>query len=208
MSKYKSYRVSKIVYKRIIDKRKSELSCSRDKEGNILCAGCKMLLISHDVKDENELQKMIIKILDMGGINNCCYDCEFSWYCNKCCFVLLFENRIHVSCGNSMMKQLLDSNYDRGKYSSLKNNECMTYLRKYFEKDIKRGLFLHSLKGKFADIDKIIEIYKEVNTEKNMKIYKEKITTFRKKMLKLDMNIVDELYENKTYLKQFLYSKI
>ena len=57
MSKYKSYRVSKIVYKRIIDKRKSELSChkkkdnlsnlkselrcSRDKEGNILCAGCK-----------------------------------------------------------------------------------------------------------------------------------------------------------------------
>ena len=41
-----------------------------------------------------------------------------------------------------------------------------------------------------------------------MKIYKDKIRIYRKKMLRLDMDKVDELYKNKIYLEQFVYSKI
>ena len=170
-----------------------ELICSRDKDGNVLCAGCKMLLISKDVTDDNLFDKMISNLLTMGGIYNCCYDCGFSWYCNKCCFITIHETKYFKTCGNSMMKQLLDQKYGGGRHSTSKNENYWTHLRKFFAKDMKYGLHKNSLIGKVAHVEKIIEIYDGPNPEKNIKMYKENIKKYRNKMIPLDMSQPAEL---------------
>lgn len=166
-----------------------ELICSRDKDGNVLCAGCLMLLISKDVTDNNVREKMINKLATMGGVYNCCYDCGFSWYCNKCCFTIIYSKTSYFkTCGNTMMKQLLNQKYGRGRYSMSKNEDYWVYLRKFFEEEMKDGLRENSLIGQIADVEKIREIYDGEDPEKNIQIYKENIKRYRNEMIPLDLS--------------------
>ena len=83
---------------------------------------------------------------------NCCYDCEFSYFCDKCCFTYtrnyVYEDNFNT-CGISFMKQLINPNYGGGRYSDL----SIAIIEKLkFEKDIKYakryGLNKNILKGK------------------------------------------------------------
>jgi hypothetical protein len=185
---------------------KSGLICSRDIDGNIFCAGCKML-ISKDIADDEEYDEMVNKFEIMGGIQNCCYDCNFSWYCNKCCFKTILklnkEKRIFKTCGNAMMKQLLDPKYGHGRYSTSKNEDYWRYLRKFFAKDMKYGLHENSLRGGVANVEKIIKIYDGPDSEKNINKYKQNIKKYSNKMKKLDMDLSIELLTNGKHYTNF-----
>ncbi len=43
---------------------------------------------------KDDFQDYIDKVYLMGGVHNCCYDCEFSWYCNKCVFTWTSSKQI------------------------------------------------------------------------------------------------------------------
>jgi hypothetical protein len=159
----------------INNKQRLELICSRDKDGNIYCAGCKTLIISKDITNDDEFSELEYKFEKKGGVVNCCYDCKFNWYCNNCSFITVFETHSFNSCGNTMMKQLLNPSYGGGRLSCTKDEDYWPYLRKFFAKDMKYGKHENPLKGKIADIKKIVEIYKGPNPEKEIDSYRKYI---------------------------------
>lgn len=229
MSTYKTHRLPKKDYENSIAMRKSDrpchkkknglprpnLVCSRDREGNIFCANCKMLLIPKNVSNE-EFEILLNKFEKMGGVSNCCYDCEFDWYCNKCCFTYISEiytptifgitvkQYVFRSCSKTMMMQLSKTNHGGGRYSGLKNDH-VEYLRKFFANELKHGHPKSALTGRVVNMQKIIETYNHPDHKKNIKIYKDNTKMFHKKMLRLNMNLSDELLNNEEYVKQFHY---
>lgn len=50
---------------------------------------------------------------------NCCYDCDFSCYCDNCCFTFKRSSNSEPfkTCGITFMKSLINPNYGSGRYS-------------------------------------------------------------------------------------------
>jgi len=186
MSNYKNGRMPKSKYINLIEngcikekachKKKSTLvsrfnhglKYSRDKEGNVLCAGCKILLIPKNVSD-SVFGEYISKIYKTGGCHNCCYDCEFSYFCNKCAFNWVSKSGYYVAtCPYSFLEQIKDNSYSCGRYSKLDEmkHKC---LKEVFATDIK---YNNSLYGMFVDSDFLMELYEEKDYKKNFSLYK------------------------------------
>ena len=189
MSDFKNRRLSKIEYQNDLSKRngdkschkkkdgplRPDLVCSRDREGNILCAGCRELIIPCDITGD-EFSAILYQFESTGGVSNCCYDCKFSWYCSKCCFVTIFEEgKSFSTCGSAMMEQLLNPDHGSGRFSSERNEKYWLYLRRFFEKDMKYGHYQNPLKGKTVDIKKLIEIYEGPNADPKREIKEYKV---------------------------------
>lgn len=126
-----------------------------------------------------------------GGISNCCYDCGFSWYCNKCSFITIYDTIKKITCGKSIMQQLLEPQYGRGKFSCDRDADYWIYLRNFFEKDMKYGKHANVLKGGIVDIETIRKIYNSSDINKIALLYKKHIRTCRNEMTSLE-----NLYEN------------
>jgi hypothetical protein len=198
-SKFKPGRLPKNEYDMISTQRKSEQSChkkkngvqkstglvySRDEFGNVLCAGClKVIIPKKSVTNDDIFYDMIDEFEKDGGISNCCYDCEFSWYCNKCSLITIYSNTKRITCGKSLMRQLLKPEYGAGKFSFDREADYWVYLRKFFEKDMKHK---NSLKGKIVDVETIRKIYNDPNAERVIVMYKSHIKKSRKEMTSLD----------------------
>ena len=171
--------------------------CSRDKKENVYCVGCKTLIIPCDTPD---FGAMATKFEQMGGVVNCCYDCRFSWFCNKCCFTYIFEGKQFRTCGNTLMAILLNSRYLRGRYSDQRHGDQLILLRRFFAKEMKYGLRDNILKGQVVDIDKLRAIYSGPEPEKGAKRYRQEIKEARKKMLPFDMSISEEALQQGGFL--------
>ena len=144
------------------------LKCSRDAEGNVLCAGCKLLLIPKNQSDD-VYGKYVSKIINTGGCYNCCYDCEFSSFCNKCALNWVNKHGNYVStCPYSFLEQIKDNSYTRGRYSRIDKDhyEC---LKEVFKNDLK---YNNSFCGMFIDPYFLMELYKENNYKDNFRLYK------------------------------------
>jgi hypothetical protein len=219
MRRFKSCRLPKREYTKKEKERKGEKFCHKkkngvstklkiisiDDNGNKICANCKMVLISKDITDESEFNTQIRKLELMGGVWNCCYDCNFSWYCNKCCFTIIYKTSRFRTCGNAFMKQLLKPNYLSGRYSSGKNEEHWTYSRKFFETEIKYGLRKNSLVGAIANVEKIIKYYRKPDSKNRIRKYKNQIKKYKQEVILLDMNEPIELLEDEKYREKYYY---
>jgi hypothetical protein len=107
-----------------------------------------MLLIPKEITNNTKFSGMVDKFELMSGVSNCCYDCYFSWYCNKCCFTWIgIDGREYKTCGNTFMKRLLHPKHGGGRYSAsgTQDSEYWIYLRKFFANDMKYGLRRNSL---------------------------------------------------------------
>jgi len=102
---------------------------------------------------------------------NCCYDCGFRSYCDQCCFTWISDdindpNKIFRTCGKGFMKQLLNKNYQRGRYSMMTQNiediEIMNYLRIHFKNEMKYGMHPDTMRGKVVDAEDIKKKMKEL----------------------------------------------
>jgi hypothetical protein len=142
-------RLSKRDYQRL---NKYNTKCYKESQGLLStnipiwdhCAICKLYLGTTDeICDKTEV--------------NCCYDCIFNSYCEKCCFTWIHDNgnRIFRTCGIGFMKQLLHRRYRGGRYSSI-NNEKMDVLRIRFKNDMKYGIHPNTMRGKIVIEDDIL----------------------------------------------------
>lgn len=125
---------------------------SRDGKGNIICGRCR-IIITTEAADAAGVADIDI----FCDSYNCCYDCYFRWYCSDCCFTFrqTENSRPFQTCGISLMKQLLDKDYNRGRYSNLTHDE-IDCLREHFKKDIRYGLHPDTLCGKSVVMDKLM----------------------------------------------------
>ncbi len=210
MSNYKNGRLPKTAYQQLLSKRKSEKSChkkklgpksddselkfSRDKENNVRCAGCKMILIPKTVP-KTEFNNYINRLQLMGGSFNCCYDCKFSWYCNKCTFTWTNSKKIYgrytgfKTCPNTFIETLKNFNYGGGRYSTLELEEKKV-LREYFDLELKLN---RSLRGQYVDAAFIVEIFNS-NQKNNFylkcfKYYKQAVRKIIAKIKRTDTSI-------------------
>ena len=118
-----------------------ELVGSRDEKGNIFCFGCKKLIMLDSKDQDDDDWGLIHELEDEGGVFNCCYDCEFKWFCGNCSLITLFETYSFNCCGNTMMAQLLNPTHGGGRFSNSreKSEDYWPYLRKYFANDMKKS---------------------------------------------------------------------
>lgn len=157
------------------------LVCSRDKEQNVLCAGCNLILISKEVKDLDEFESLTDNIEAEGGVINCCYDCKFSWYCGRCSFILIREDGENfITCGVGLIRQLVDSMHG-GRYDGLSSEDYHTHLQKFYASELKyykRGYPI-TLRGAIFDVRKVKEIYNKPNSDLIVAEYKRYIRRCR-----------------------------
>ncbi len=205
MSNYKNGRLSKTAYQNMLSQKKSEKSCHKKKLGppedkceDIICGGCKILLIPDPDKiSKEEFNNYYSRLESMVGTHNCCYDCKFNSYCNKCVFT--WNNYIQIfsdeytgfkTCPNTFIKTLKNFDYGSGRYSTVKLEEKKA-LREYFDKELKSN---NNLRGQFVDSAFILNIYKE-NEEnkfylKCFQYYKLAVKNIRKSIRKTDTKII------------------
>lgn len=167
------------------------LKYSRDIEGNVLCAGCKMLLIPKNVSND-VFSQYVSKIYKTGGCHNCCYDCEFSSFCNKCAlnWVSKSGGSYVATCPYSFLEQIKNNSYGGGKYSRL-DEEQHKCLKEVFSSDIK---YNNSLCGMFVDPGFLMELYKENNYKKNFCLYKNTVKELLSKLPVYDPSLEQEDY--------------
>lgn len=110
------------------------------------------LYVGFTDEDEELISKMYH--IKTKCVVNCCHDCSFGWYCDKCCFTLksgTFENK---TCGITLMTRLLNINNCSGRYGML--SEADIYLlQNRFINDMKYGINPNCLRGKSANIDEL-----------------------------------------------------
>lgn len=106
-------------------------------KNNNLCAGCN-ILAKEDVIYSTKF--------------NCCYDCSFSFWCEKYCFTFLENDEKLQCCGITFMKSFINENYNRGRFSLFeKSPEIITKIKE--NKYVKRYGINHStIKGKSLSI--------------------------------------------------------
>lgn len=223
MSNYKNGRMPKSKYTSLIEngciKEKSchkkqstfisrfhhGLKYSRDSEGNVLCAGCKLLLIPKNVSDE-VFGQYVSKIHKTGGCHNCCYDCEFSSFCNKCALNWISESgsgSYVATCPYSFLEQIKDNSYNGGRYSKLdvEQHEC---LKEVFGSDIK---YNNSLCGMFIDPGFLMELYRENNYREKFRLYKNVVKNLLRDLPSYDINLEQEDYSNFYVTKEKVRAK-
>lgn len=113
----------------------SDISYNSNKD-YIVCVCCKKELVNKIDYSEREYSHN----------HNCCYDCDFSYFCNDCCF----KFNDFKCCGISFMKQLIYPDYGGGLHSNLPLDLMNIFRRKLFKeiKYAKRyGLNKNVLKG-------------------------------------------------------------
>jgi len=169
---------------------------SKDKEGNILCGICRILLVPKNISyKDDEFKKYINKIVSAGGEYNCCYDCNFRWFCNKCS---LNYNGFR-SCSNTFMLRLQNNNYRRGRYILSENeHEC---LKEYFKNNVKYNSII---KGHYIDIFFMEKLYEKDNYQKHFEFYRKAVKNVSKTIKKTDttLNLED------MYMDYYVFDKV
>ena len=201
-SNHKTGRLPKNEYEIISSQRKSEKSChkkkngplipelvcSKDRDGNLLCSGClKIIIPKKSITNDDTFTDIVIEFEKNGGIHNCCYDCHFSWYCNQCSLITVYNgNKCFITCGKSLMQQLLNPQHGGGRFSCDKNADYLVLLRNFFEKDMRRRRQRNALRGITVNIETIKKIYASPNSEKLIIEYRKHIKKCRNEMTSLD----------------------
>lgn len=159
-----------------------------------------MILIPKTVS-KTEFNVYINRLELMGGNFNCCYDCKFSWYCNKCTFTWTNSNKFFgrykgfKTCPNTFIKTLKNFDYGGGRCSTLELDEKKV-LREYFDKEFK---FNRSLRGQYVDSGFLVEIFNE-NQKNNFYLkcfqyYKQAVKNIMSKIKRTNTSITN-LSEN------------
>lgn len=220
MSNYKNGRIPKTEYlikmgnrekschkkkMRKISKFNNGLVSSKDREGNLCCAGCKMILIPKNVSGK-EYNTRIIRLYKMGGCYNCCYDCEFSSYCNKCVFTYLQSGdseNYFPSCPHSFIKQVKNNNYGAGKYSKFGelDYECFSI---FYRNDIHYG---GNLYGQFVDLEFLLHLYEEDEYAETFKYYRQAVKSVVKNLVTCDTSLETTDYEDYNITREKVYKK-
>ena len=121
---------------------------STNGKDSIICGGCKKIIIDKDGEKCCE------------HVENCCYDCEFRWWCHDCCFTYRRtpdDDQPYRTCGMTLMNKLLHP-YDRsGRYGDL-SVVAIHCLRQHFKKDMKYKYNVSSLRGKSMVISEILPL--------------------------------------------------
>ena len=178
-------------------RRNSDLRCSRDKEGNIYCGTCKILLVPKNMEyDDDIFNEYVNKVARSGGSYNCCYDCGFEWFCNKCS--INFGG--FITCPNTFFKKVKNNDYKGGRYSTFSEIEY-NCLREYFKKDIKFNIIK---KGHYIDMEFLIELYKKDNYQKHFEFYRKAVKNVSKTIKKTDttLNLED------MYMDYYVFDKV
>lgn len=172
------------------------LRCSRDQKNNIYCAVCKILLIPNNTQVDSFQQK-VESFKNITGVDNCCYDCGFSWFCNKCSFMLYRKNTGYFpTCFQTFALKLKDNNYNRGRYSNF-DDETWKCLREFFEYELKHN---RAPKGMLVDKDFLLEIYKQPNYKVKFGHYRNAIKNVYAKLKKCDLSIyIDSIEKASEY---------
>jgi hypothetical protein len=124
--------------------------------------------LKRSVNYTNEDDELITRMyhIESNCVTNCCYDCNFRWYCEKCCFTykfkMVYKYYEHKTCGITLMSRLLNINNKSGKYGSLADSDIYL-LQERFKNDMKYGIHPDTLRGKSVDIE-------ELRTEQRRKI--------------------------------------
>jgi hypothetical protein len=111
------------------------------------------------------------------------YDCNFSWYCNKCTFTWKTENGYFSSCYHTFLAKLKDNSYGGGRYSNFKDNE-LECLREYFKNDLK---YSSSLYGSYIDIEILLKLYSHPNYKENFYYYRKTVKNVVANLEKYDL---------------------
>ena len=144
---------------------------------------------------DDEFKKYINKIVSAGGEYNCCYDCNFRWFCNKC---ILNYNGFR-SCSNTFMLRLQNNNYRRGRYILSENeHEC---LKEYFKNNVKYNSII---KGHYIDIFFMEKLYEKDNYQKHFEFYRKAVKNVSKTIKKTDttLNLED------MYMDYYVFDKV
>lgn len=159
------------------------LVCSRDKDKNVYCAKCKILLIPNNVSLDVFRDKSFT-LMNIYGVVNCCYDCGFSWFCNKCSFMLYREAYGYFpTCFNTFALKLVNNDYNRGRYSKFSDEEW-NCLREFFHGELK---YKRSPKGMLVDLDFLMELIKEADYKRRFKYYRDAINNVYAKLKPCDL---------------------
>ena len=104
---------------------------------SIICGGCKKIIINKDGEDMCEY------------ISNCCYSCEFRWWCYDCCVTYYHtpNGDCHRTCGITLMERLLNPSNRGGRYGGQTLDEIRC-LQQHLKKEMKYGCYLGCLAGK------------------------------------------------------------
>jgi len=221
MSNYKNGRLSKYEYLNLIEKEgrltkschkkknysiskfDNGLKYSRDNEGNLLCAGCKVILAPKNISNE-DLNERIDKLIKMGGCYNCCYDCEFSSYCNKCAFTHLNSKGYYFStCYHSFIKQVKNNNYKSGRYSQFTDLEHKC-LQDFCRNHIKHN---GNMYGNFVDMDFLLDLYKDNTSNKEFQIYRKVVKNIVSNLTFCDTSIEPTNYDCYNITKEKVYKQ-
>jgi len=183
------------------------LKYSRDTHGNVLCAGCKILLIPANVSDE-VFGKYVTKIHKTGGCHNCCYDCEFSSFCNKCALNWAsYSGNYVATCPYSFLEQVKNNSYGGGRHSkfSKEEHDCFKDL---FSADIK---YNNSLCGMFVDPEFLLKLHRENKCAENFRLYKTVVKNILSSLSQCDSNCEKDdycdFYITKEKLRDEFYKK-
>lgn len=109
---------------------------------------------SVDYTEEDD--KLITRMyhIESKCVVNCCSDCNFKWYCEKCCFTFKDGKRESKTCGITLMSRLLNINNRDGMYGSLPDSDIYL-LQNRFQNDMKYGIHSDCLRGKVVYIDEL-----------------------------------------------------
>lgn len=132
------------------------------------------LKLKYNYTEEDEQIMSRMYKIKQKCVSKCCKDCDFGWYCKKCCFTLKFNSsNVIKTCGISLMKRLLNVNNKCGKYRSLSMSDIYL-LQNRFKNEMKYGLHSEILRGKKANLKELRdEQYKKVRTK--YKLHKQQI---------------------------------
>ena len=167
------------------------LRCSRDADGNVLCAGCKTLLVPKNVTD-TVFGEYVTKIYKMGGCHNCCYDCEFSSFCNKCSLNWVTRSGSYVAtCPFSFLEQVKNNSYNGGRHSRFTDTESACF-KEVFKDDIK---YNNSLCGMFIDSEFLLELYEKERNNSKFTLYKRVIKSLLSNLPAFDPELEQEDYK-------------
>jgi hypothetical protein len=110
-----------------------------------------------ELTEHEEMLETKYRHIKNTGVVNCCYDCNFRWYCDKCCFTLKRPHGDFRTCGITLMTRLLSPQNRSGRYGAT-SDEDIQCLQEHFKTDMKYGIHPDTLRGKSANMKELLKI--------------------------------------------------
>ena len=103
-----------------------------NEQGDSLCNYCKRVLIIEDDRGDGDIfQEGIVEC----AVENCCYDCDFGWFCVDCCTTYFHNGLPFRTCSESFYASLMGAKSQR---HGLTPEERAKY-KKLFKIEFRKG---------------------------------------------------------------------